>query len=164
MADFGADIELEGFRAEAKAWLDANFPKSLSGKGAVAMSERQGQSPDLATWRKAIGEKGWATPTWPAQYGGGGLSPQERLEVMMNAPANARGAPFQFGTGKQTIQTQGMKDLWGTKENAINGRSAAAISRSAARFPARSSAATGSATPSKRSSTANSTRFRPMAG
>ena len=28
MADFGGDVET--FRAEAKAWLEANFPKSLA--------------------------------------------------------------------------------------------------------------------------------------
>ena len=44
MADFGGDLALEDFRAEARAWLDSSFPKSLAGKGAVAMSERQGQS------------------------------------------------------------------------------------------------------------------------
>ncbi len=25
-------------------------------------------------WAKRLGEKGWGTPTWPAQYGGGGLT------------------------------------------------------------------------------------------
>src|SRR6202161_2688748 len=86
MADFGADLELEDFRKEATAWLQANLPAALAGKGAVAMSERQGQSQDLAQWRKAIGEKGWATPTWPTQYGGGGLSPAQArvLQQEMN--------------------------------------------------------------------------------
>ena len=31
MADFGGDPE--AFRAEARTWLEANFPKSLKGKG-----------------------------------------------------------------------------------------------------------------------------------
>ena len=31
MADFGADVELETFRGEARAWLEANFPASLKG-------------------------------------------------------------------------------------------------------------------------------------
>ena len=39
MADFGADVDLETFRADARAWLDANFPKSLSGKGSVMAAE-----------------------------------------------------------------------------------------------------------------------------
>ena len=77
MADFGADLELEDFRKDAATWLQANFPASLAGKGQLAMSERSSQSADLAAWRKAIGGKGWATPTWPTQYGGGGLTPKQ---------------------------------------------------------------------------------------
>src|SRR3954451_16745609 len=99
MADFGGDLDLEEFRGEARAWLEANFPKSLAGKGAVAMSERQGQSADLAAWRKAIGAKGWATPTWPTQYGGGGLAPaQARVLAQEMAQAGAVN-PLLFGMG-----------------------------------------------------------------
>jgi alkylation response protein AidB-like acyl-CoA dehydrogenase len=99
MADFGGDLELEDFRAEARAWLEANFPKSLAGKGALAMSERQSQSAELATWRAAIGAKGWATPTWPAEYGGGGLSPaQARVLAQEMAKAQAFN-PLLFGMG-----------------------------------------------------------------
>jgi alkylation response protein AidB-like acyl-CoA dehydrogenase len=39
--------------------------------------ERSKPSPAQEAWRKAMGEKGWGTPTWPAQYGGGGLSSAE---------------------------------------------------------------------------------------
>ena len=78
MADFGADTELEAFRAEAAAWLKDNFPASLKGKAHLANGEGVGPSdPDYQAWKKAIGEKGWGTPTWPAEYGGGGLSRQE---------------------------------------------------------------------------------------
>ena len=28
-------------------------------------------------WTRALGERGWATPTWPKAYGGGGLSKGE---------------------------------------------------------------------------------------
>jgi alkylation response protein AidB-like acyl-CoA dehydrogenase len=35
---------------------------------------------DALEWGKRLGAKGWATPTWPAEYGGGGLSqPQARI-------------------------------------------------------------------------------------
>ncbi|HEY2710027.1 MAG TPA: acyl-CoA dehydrogenase family protein [Caulobacteraceae bacterium] len=73
MADSSGDIELDGFRAEARAWLDQNFPKSLKGKAALAMSDDVGGNADFAAWKQRIGAKGWATPTWPTQYGGGGL-------------------------------------------------------------------------------------------
>jgi alkylation response protein AidB-like acyl-CoA dehydrogenase len=67
---------LEAFRAEAQAWLDENFPKSLAGRaGALLGGESIDASENEAiSWGKRLGAKGWATPTWPAEYGGGGLS------------------------------------------------------------------------------------------
>ncbi|HEX4198687.1 MAG TPA: acyl-CoA dehydrogenase family protein [Caulobacteraceae bacterium] len=76
MADFGGDVELETFRGEARAWLEQNFPASLKGKAgeALALSEGGKLEGDLATWRTRLADKGWTTPTWPTEYGGGGLS------------------------------------------------------------------------------------------
>src|SRR6201996_5104877 len=77
MADFGGTV-LEAFRAEARAWIEANFPASLKGKPNPMMrEERSNPSPDQEAWRKAMGDKGWGVPTWPSQYGGGGLSAAE---------------------------------------------------------------------------------------
>ncbi|HEY9217879.1 MAG TPA: acyl-CoA dehydrogenase family protein [Phenylobacterium sp.] len=77
MADFGGS-DLEAFRAEARAWLEANFPPSLKGKADAMTGE--GPSPDegdFKLWRQRIADKGWGVPTWPTQYGGGGLSQLE---------------------------------------------------------------------------------------
>ena len=76
MADGAGDTNLEAFRADARAWLETNFPASLKGKAGAAMSELDGRRPtgDAAAWLKAVGEKGWTAPTWPAEYGGGGLT------------------------------------------------------------------------------------------
>ena len=84
MADFGGDVET--FRAEAKDWLDKNFPPSLKGVE-VAMQGAVGElSGDAKLWRDRMGEKGWGTPTWPKAYGGGGLTPAEArvLQSEMN--------------------------------------------------------------------------------
>jgi alkylation response protein AidB-like acyl-CoA dehydrogenase len=76
MADFGGDVE--GFRAEARQWIEANFPKGLQGLGNPLMrEERFKPTAEQEAWRRAMGEKGWGTPTWPKAYGGGGLSPAE---------------------------------------------------------------------------------------
>jgi alkylation response protein AidB-like acyl-CoA dehydrogenase len=79
MADFGAS-DLDAFRAQARNWLDENFPKSLAqdveGQQAAAQSPDKPQG-DLAAWKQRMGAKGWGTPTWPAAYGGGGLSAAE---------------------------------------------------------------------------------------
>ena len=77
MADFGGG-DLDAFRAEARAWLEANFPTSLKGKAGLMMQENGAAlSGDADTWRRRMGEKGWGTPTWPKAYGGGGLSAAE---------------------------------------------------------------------------------------
>jgi alkylation response protein AidB-like acyl-CoA dehydrogenase len=100
MADFGADLELEDFRKEARAWVEDNFPKSLAGKGnQLSMAERQSPGADLAAWKKAIGEKGWATPTWPTQYGGGGLSPQKARVLQQEMAKAGAFNPLMFGMG-----------------------------------------------------------------
>ncbi|HZZ66752.1 MAG TPA: acyl-CoA dehydrogenase family protein [Phenylobacterium sp.] len=77
MADFGG-TDLDAFRAEARAWIEANFPAALKGKpNPMAVEERMSPNADQDAWRKAMGAKGWGVPTWPAAYGGGGLSPAE---------------------------------------------------------------------------------------
>jgi alkylation response protein AidB-like acyl-CoA dehydrogenase len=79
MADSAEDLGLDAFRAEARVWLDENFPASLKRSGAAGAGDESGAAPqgDLLLWRQRIGAKGWATPTWPAAYGGGGLGAQQ---------------------------------------------------------------------------------------
>ncbi len=70
---------LESFRAQAGDWLAAHFSPDLRGKD-NSMSAVEGpndDTPEQAAWKKAIGEKGWSVPTWPKEYGGGGLSRAE---------------------------------------------------------------------------------------
>jgi alkylation response protein AidB-like acyl-CoA dehydrogenase len=67
--------ELGGFRAEVRAWIAANFPKSLVDMSNPMSREAMAfPTPDQEAWRKAVGAKGWGTPTWPTEYGGAGLS------------------------------------------------------------------------------------------
>jgi alkylation response protein AidB-like acyl-CoA dehydrogenase len=88
MADFGSEVDT--FRSEARAWLEENYPQSLrkdsdAAQEAVMMG---GLKPtgDLKLWKERMAAKGWGTPTWPKQYGGGGLSPQQArvLQEEMN--------------------------------------------------------------------------------
>jgi alkylation response protein AidB-like acyl-CoA dehydrogenase len=77
MADFGA--EAEAFRLEARDWLAENFPKALRDDPQAQIAALMGgrESDDFKLWKRRMGEKGWGTPTWPAQYGGGGLTRQQ---------------------------------------------------------------------------------------
>src|SRR5690606_11023814 len=34
-------------------------------------------SGDALAWLERLGAKGWGTPTWPAEYGGGGLTARQ---------------------------------------------------------------------------------------
>lgn len=82
----------EDFRAEAAAWLAENFAPSLVGKeNLLAIIEGDSDpDPEVAAWKKAMGEKGWGTPTWPKAYGGGGLdSKQARILQDEMAKINA---------------------------------------------------------------------------
>ena len=82
--------DLDSFRSEVRDWLAANFPASLKGKD-NAMSAVEGptnETPEQAAWRKAMGEKGWGVPTWPAEYGGGGLS-RAQAKVLQEEMARA---------------------------------------------------------------------------
>jgi alkylation response protein AidB-like acyl-CoA dehydrogenase len=99
MADFGADLELEDFRAEACAWLAENFPASLQGKGGASLTDSLAETPELTAWKKAIGAKGWATPTWPTQYGGGGLSAQKARVLTQEMAKIGAFNPLMFGMG-----------------------------------------------------------------
>jgi len=74
---------LDDFRHEVRTWLEANFPKALVGKGSAMMTPQGADSagPEGTAWRKAVGARGWGTPTWPKAYGGGGLSKAEAAVV-----------------------------------------------------------------------------------
>lgn len=62
------------FRQEARAWLAANFPPSLAGVDVVAINAVGPIDGDALVWKQRMGAKGWGAPTWPSEYGGGGLN------------------------------------------------------------------------------------------
>jgi alkylation response protein AidB-like acyl-CoA dehydrogenase len=79
MADFGGS-DLDAFRTEAREWVEANFPKSLANQPMAMIPGAETQTPDHKLWKQRMADKGWGAPTWPTQYGGGGLTgPQARI-------------------------------------------------------------------------------------
>ena len=79
MADFGGS-DLDAFRAEAREWLEANFPQSLRDDPEAGMRVMMGgvkPTGDALVWKQRMAAKGWGTPTWPKKYGAGGLNGQE---------------------------------------------------------------------------------------
>ncbi len=73
----------EQFRQQTRDWLQANCPQSMRTPEQDEYDSYWGgrnpemKSPDQKVWADRMGEKGWTTPEWPAEYGGGGLSKEE---------------------------------------------------------------------------------------
>ncbi|MDP3382281.1 MAG: acyl-CoA dehydrogenase family protein [Phenylobacterium sp.] len=67
--------ELDDLRAVARAWVAENFPRELAGRAPV-MGQQDAAAPEaIETWKTRLCAQGWGVPTWPREYGGGGLSP-----------------------------------------------------------------------------------------
>jgi len=75
--------DLEHFRADTRAWLEANCPAEMR---QPMRSEKDAcwggrnftfQSPAQKQWLDVMAGRGWTVPDWPREYGGGGLSAAE---------------------------------------------------------------------------------------
>ncbi|MDE0420301.1 MAG: acyl-CoA dehydrogenase family protein [Gammaproteobacteria bacterium] len=105
------------FRLEARQWLEANCPDSMRrGMGGYTAGGRKAVygNPDTKLWLDRMAERGWTAPTWPKEYGGGGLTNAELMILddemrRINAPAPLTGhgltmigpAIIEFGTDAQ---------------------------------------------------------------
>ncbi|MGE0621087.1 MAG: acyl-CoA dehydrogenase family protein [Pseudomonadales bacterium] len=107
--------EAREFRAEVADWLKENCPPGARGVGQIATgSTKITLEPDVALWLERMAEKGWTVPTWPTEYGGGGLSPQlakilyeEMARIKARSPLMGMGTSMigptllEFGTEDQ---------------------------------------------------------------
>jgi alkylation response protein AidB-like acyl-CoA dehydrogenase len=96
--------DIETFRAETRNWLEANYPSSLKapfdGDDDSIWGGREAKypNPDAKVWLDRMAERGWTAPTWPREYGGGGLSADEaRVLSQELARTKARPALMSFG-------------------------------------------------------------------
>mgnify|MGYP000961316279 CR=1 FL=1 len=96
--------DLDAFRAEVRAWLEENCPQSMRSPLAAEEDFVWGgrtfvfKNPDSKLWLERMGAKGWTAPTWPREYGGGGLSNAENAVLQSELKRiNARPALFSFG-------------------------------------------------------------------
>ena len=66
------------FREEVRDWLQENCPPTMRGAGGGNPSAGGGRretypNAEAKLWLERMAEKGWTAPTWPKEYGGGGL-------------------------------------------------------------------------------------------
>ncbi len=95
--------DLDTFRSEVRGWLEENCPPSMrtpmpeeetvwGGRGETFVN------PDSKVWLERMAGKGWTCPTWPTEYGGGGLNPdQDRVLDEEMRRINARSPLSSFG-------------------------------------------------------------------
>jgi acyl-CoA dehydrogenase len=95
--------DLETFRAETRAWLEAHCPESqrqpiLKREQIWGGRNRVFPSADAQAWFEAMADRGWTAPSWPKEYGGGGLSIEE-AKVLQQEMARLKCRPPLYEIG-----------------------------------------------------------------
>ncbi|MBF8267485.1 MAG: hypothetical protein HW388_993 [Dehalococcoidia bacterium] len=101
--------EQERFRREVRAWLKENIPEEMKSP----VDEKDYTAEMHRFWRekhKELGKKGWLFPTFPKEYGGGGLTGDHET-ILEEEFSRARA---RRGTGGGLIASALM--VWGTEE------------------------------------------------
>jgi acyl-CoA dehydrogenase len=96
--------ELIQFKTEVREWLEANCPESMRSPYRSEADicwgglDWQFQSEDQENWLRRMAQKGWTAPSWPLEYGGGGLN-REQAKVLKQElhRINARPPLYSFG-------------------------------------------------------------------
>jgi acyl-CoA dehydrogenase len=96
--------DLELFRTETRAWLEANCPaemrKPMGSEEDYCWGGRHPNfsSPEQQLWLQRMGARGWTVPSWPKSYGGGGLNAAEARVLSQEMRAlNCRSPLASFG-------------------------------------------------------------------
>ncbi|MES2290764.1 MAG: acyl-CoA dehydrogenase family protein [Pseudomonadota bacterium] len=114
--------DLETFRAETRAWLEANCPAEMREPVRDETDACWGgrnptyKSPAQKQWMDVMAAKGWTVPEWPKAYGGAGLNPaeakilrEEMAKLKCRSPLSSFGiwmlgpALLKFGTEEQKV-------------------------------------------------------------
>ena len=99
--------DLAAFREDTRRWLDDHAPPSMRtpprSADEVCWGGRKGRYPeDVRRWLAIMAERGWTAPTWPREYGGGGLSKDE-AKVLAEEMAKQKLRPPLIGFGLEMI-------------------------------------------------------------
>ena len=87
--DFRDTPEQAAFREELRTWLDEHLPEELRGhRGGGARFD----GPEIRQWSRALHDGGWVGISWPAEYGGRGLSPRFQA-IYLEEEARAEAPP-----------------------------------------------------------------------
>jgi alkylation response protein AidB-like acyl-CoA dehydrogenase len=105
------DPETEAFRAELRAWMEANLPPSAERAERVQSSAH---IPEWArAWQRKLFDNGWLVPGWPPEYGGRNATPVQQM-VYFEELARL-GVPRSCNPQGLSIITPSILD-WGTDD------------------------------------------------
>jgi len=115
--------DLETFQSETRAWLDENCPASMRTPLLTDVNACWGgrnfkfESEDQKNWLDRMASRGWTVPTWPTEYGGGGLNADqakilasEMRRIKARSPLTSFGiwmlgpALLKFGSHEQKLE------------------------------------------------------------
>jgi alkylation response protein AidB-like acyl-CoA dehydrogenase len=85
--DLRFSVADHAFRAEVRAFIDAELDPAVRRKLA---EHRALTKAEIVAWQRRLNMRRWATPSWPAEYGGPGWSVVQRyifLDELHQAPA-----------------------------------------------------------------------------
>ncbi|MSQ21977.1 MAG: hypothetical protein EXR53_01540 [Dehalococcoidia bacterium] len=111
--------EMEKFRNEVRTWLKSNVPEDMkmpmgTAHGIIRYEEAGDRAPEMtAFWNekhRELGKRGWLYPTYPKQYGGGGLTGDH--EAIIHEEFR-KGGVVPHHSGGTTIEPI---LVWGTEE------------------------------------------------
>src|SRR5215813_4888531 len=97
----------DDFRTEIRAWLEANAPPSMRTPPAhpdeIYWGGKKLRYPEeVVRWCAVMAERGLTAPTWPKEYGGGGLS-REDAKILAEEMAALSLRPPLVGFGLSMI-------------------------------------------------------------
>ena len=103
------------FREDTRDWLEANCPQEMRNLSFHWEDAHLVYSkPEAGVWLEKMAEKGWVAPTWPREFGGGGLDSEhaqvlseEMKRIKATAPSSGMGLTMigptllEFGSEEQ---------------------------------------------------------------
>jgi alkylation response protein AidB-like acyl-CoA dehydrogenase len=99
--------DLDAFREDTRRWLEQHAPPAMHtpprSPDEVCWGGKKGTYPDeVCRWLAVMAERGFTAPTWPREYGGGGLT-KEEAKVLAEEMAKRKLRPPLIGFGLEMI-------------------------------------------------------------
>ena len=89
--------EQKKFRHEVREWIDKNMDRRLAQSAEERGEPADADSLIVMAFGRKLAAKGWLTPEWPKEYGGAGLSSDQRYIINQEVAARNIELPGHWG-------------------------------------------------------------------